>query len=187
MIFEKIIGGNKDYFLPHKYDHLKQYYGRECLDIGAGTGKFSLHLKEAGHSVTLIDIVDKSVDGIDIEQFDGKTIDKPDNSVCTSIFMFVLHHTNTQVELLKEASRVTRDHIIIAEDIVESTWDKMLGNIHLNTSPWAKGNDSFRSKKGWLKLFKELNLEVVEVHDIPVHVYPVYPVNRSIFVLKPAS
>jgi hypothetical protein len=144
-------------------------------------------LKKNGHSVSPIDVVDKSVNGLTIEQFDGQNIDKPDNSVCTSIFMFVLHHTNTQVELLKEASRVTRDHIIIAEDIVESKWDLMMGNIHLNTSPWAKGNDSFRSKQGWLDLFSELDLEVVEIRDIPVHVYPVYPVNRTIFVLKSSA
>lgn len=157
------------------------------MDIGAGTGRFSLYLQDRGHTVAPLDVVDKSVTGLDIETFNGYSIDSTDNSFDTSILMFVLHHTNTQVELLKEASRVSRNYIIIAEDIVETSWDKMVGNIHLNTSPWARGDDSFRTKQGWLDLFEELNLEVIEVNDIPVDVYPVYPVNRAVFVLKPPT
>lgn len=185
VIFEKLGSGNKDYFLHYKYDRIRKYYGEHCLDIGAGTGRFSLHLQDNSHEVVPIDIVDKSVDDVEIEYFDGASIPKADNSFDTSIFMFVLHHTDTQIELLKEAARVTKDYIIIAEDIVENRLGQILGNIHLNTSPWEKGNDSFRSRKGWLKIFEENDLELVEAIDIPVHVYPVYPIPRTIFVLKP--
>ncbi|MGN8225024.1 class I SAM-dependent methyltransferase [Gracilimonas sp. BCB1] len=185
VIYEKLTSGDKDYFLPFKYDHIQHYYGKDCLDIGAGTGRFSLYLQDQGHTITPIDVVDKAIEEIDLDIFDGQNINKADKSFSTSIFMFVLHHTDTQVELLKEAARVTRDYIIVAEDIVESRLDKMFGNIHLNTSPWAKGNNSFRSKKEWIELFSKLNLELVEINDIPIHIYPIYPVNRTIFVLKP--
>ena len=184
VLFEKIRGSDQDFFLSHKYECIKSYYGNTCLDIGAGTGRFSKFLVEQGHKVTLVDVVDKRKVDLDLITFNGKDLPVNDNSFDTSLFMFVLHHTDTQIELLKEAVRVTKKYIIIGEDIIESRFDKMLGNIHLNTSLWAKGSDSFKSQKRWENVFKNLGLQIVKKVQIPKNVYPIYPVNRIIFVLK---
>ncbi len=187
VLFEKIRGSNHDFFLSHKYDFIKSYYGNTCLDIGAGTGRFSQFLADQGHKVTLVDVVDKRKVDLDLIHFNGKHLPVDDNSFDTSLFMFVLHHTNTQIELLKEAKRVTKQYIIVGEDIVESRFDKALGNIHLNTSPWARGNDSFKNEEQWEKVFDDLELTIIERIRIPRNVYPIYPVNRVIFVLKKDS
>lgn len=184
IVIEKIGGGGKDYFLPYKYDMIKEYYGKTCLDIGAGTAQYSRFLKDQGHDVTPIDVVDESTSGMEIKQFDGSTLPFEEDSVDSSIFMFVLHHTNTQIELLREAKRVTRNHIIIGEDIVENRLDKWMGNIHLNTSPWAKGVDTFHSEEGWARIFDDLGLSIIRKITIPKEVYPVYPVTRIIYVLS---
>lgn len=187
VLFEKIRGSNHDFFLPQKYDFIKPYYGNTCLDIGAGTGRFSQFLAGQGHKVTLVDVVDKRKVDLDLIQFNGKDLPVDDNSFDTSLFMFVLHHTDTQIELLKEAKRVTKQYIIVGEDIVESKFDKALSNIHLNTSPWARGNDSFKNEEQWEKVFDDLELTIVERVRIPRNVYPIYPVNRVIFVLEKDS
>ncbi len=155
-----------------------------CLDIGAGYGHFSQFLYENNHDVISIDVTNKFQYNNDFRLFNGKQIPLENEEVNTSIFMFVLHHTNDQIELLKEACRVTKDHIIIGEDIMNTSFDRIFGNIHLNTSPWAKSKNLFHSNEEWDKIFKSLNLKIIKTIKIPRSTYPIYPVNRNIFVLK---
>lgn len=179
----KLFDIRNDFLRSYKYDSIKQYYGKVCADIGSGTGWFSDFLMRKGHKSIPLDVVDKSETGMRIKLFDGKKIPLLTKSVDTSLFLFVLHHTNSQVQLIKEAMRISKKYIVIGEDIIESRFDAVLGNIHLNTSPWAKGN-TFRSEKGWLRLFRQLKLRVVKTVRIPCQAYPVYPVTRCIFVLE---
>lgn len=180
----KFHGINSDYFLRFKYKHLKGFYGKSCLDIGAGTGRFSRYLKRKGHEVIPVDVVDKSTANINIQKFDGTHLPVLDKTVDTSIFMFVLHHAGSQLDLLKDAIRVTRKYIIIGEDVMENMFDKVMGSIHLNTSPWSKAVDSFHTEKDWINIFCSLKLKLVQVVRIPRGVYPVYPVSRTIYVLE---
>jgi len=186
-LYTKLFRKNYDHFISHKYETIKKYYGQNCLDIGAGYGHFSAFLHENGHNVTAIDVTNKFQHKLNFIQFDGKSIPLKDNEVDTSIIMFVLHHTDNQMELLEETCRVTQGYIIIGEDIMKSAVDKVFGNIHLNTSPWAKSNNLFHSTDKWMKIFLELKLELVQTVIIPRNTYPVYPVNRSIFVLKKST
>lgn len=182
----KILGQKKDYFLRYKYEMIQHYYGSKCLDIGAGNGSFSQFLSNQGHQVKAIDVVDKSGEGLahDVRLFDGEHIPYADNSFDTSVLMFVLHHTNKQQSLISDSIRVTKNHIIIAEDVIQNRFDALLGAIHLNTSPWDKGHDSFRSHSQWKDFFLRNNLELSETVTISRWAYPVYPVARKIYVLK---
>ena len=184
--FSKIFGEKKDYFIDYKYEKIKHYYGRHCLDIGAGNGDFSRFLKSNNHHVTSLDVVNKAKESYanHITLFNGKDIPFDKKSFDTSILMFVLHHTNWQKQLIQDCIRVTKKYIIIAEDIIHNTFDSWMGAIHLNSSPWAKGNDSFKSHRGWLDFFSENNLEILECVEIPRWTYPVYPVARYVYVLK---
>lgn len=182
----KIVGEKRDYFIHHKYEMIKEYYGKSCLDIGAGNGSFSNYLENNNHQVSSIDVVDKTNDEINrqVQLFDGKNIPFRDDSFDTSIMMFVLHHTDMQEELMRDAIRVSRKYILIAEDIIENKFDSLIGAIHLNTSPWDKGNDSFKTHQQWISFFKAHDLEVIKTVPISRWVYPVYPVSRMIYVLK---
>ena len=99
--------------------------------------------------------------------------------------MFVLHHTDHAKELLKECVRVTSKRIIIGEDIMVNCLDRVLGNIHLGTSPWSKSKNGFKSDCSWRELFRSYNLRITETISIPKSIYPVYPVTRKIYVLEP--
>lgn len=182
----KISGKKKDYFLHYKYDMIKSYYGSNCLDIGAGNGTYSQYLRGHGHQVTSLDVVDKSYHDLahGIHLFNGSDIPFAENEFDSSLLMFVLHHTNVQDELIRDAIRVTKNYLIIAEDIICNRFDSLLGAIHLNTSPWDKGNESFKSHRQWLSFFDHHKLEVVETVTISRWAYPVYPVSRKIYVLK---
>lgn len=184
VLSNKIKGNELDYFLKFKYDLLKKFYGTSCLDIGAGTGRFSKYLKNQGHHVIPVDVVDKSKVDLGFKIYDGKTLPLQDKYVDTSILMFVLHHAQNQLELLNEAIRVTKKYIIIGEDVMENVVDKILGGIHLNTSPWSKAVNSFHTEKDWINIFCLMKLKLVHVVRIPKYIYPVYPVSRSIYVLE---
>jgi len=184
VLFNKLFRKKFDHFVSYKYELIKEYYGKNCLDIGAGYGHFSQYLNTQEINVIAVDVINKFQYNLNFHLFDGKNLSLEDEEVNTSIIMFVLHHTNDQIELLKEASRVTKDYIIIGEDIMSTAFDRVLGNIHLNTSPWAKSNNLFHSTEKWIKIFNSLNLEIVRTIEIPRSTYPIYPVNRNIFVLK---
>lgn len=186
IILQKLKGQKKDYFLDYKYFRIKRFYGEKCLDVGAGMGSFSNYLRNKNHNVSSIDVVDLSSknDENNIKLFDGKAIPYEAKNFDTSMLMFVLHHTNHQDQLIKDCIRVTKDFLIIGEDIIQNKFDAVFGNIHLNSSPWAKGNDSFKTHAKWLEFFAKHNLELVNTITIPRFVYPVYPVSRNIYVLK---
>lgn len=177
-----------DFFIKYKYFQIKRFYGRKCLDIGAGTGRFSKFLKSMGHQVNAIDVVDKSEHPeLGLTVFNGKNIPYQDKQFDTSIMMFVLHHTDHVRRLLQECIRVTTKRIIIGEDIMICDIDKVFGNIHLGTSPWSKSLNGFKSDQGWRELFAQLKLKLVKTVCIPRNVYPVYPVVRKIYVLEVAN
>ena len=181
---DKVLRKKKDYFLDAKYTHIRKYYGDTVLDVGAGNGDFSQFLGSKSHRVKVIDVTNQcSHATLDFTLFDGQSIPLADKSTATSICFFVLHHTNSQEELVSEMKRVTTGHIIIAEDIINNKFDTLLGKIHLNTAPWTKGDNSFRTNQGWLTLFKKLDLRLVETQTINRSDYPVYPVQRIIYVL----
>ncbi|XOV94656.1 MAG: class I SAM-dependent methyltransferase [Bacteroidota bacterium] len=186
VLITKLFRKNFDHFLSYKYDMIRKFYGKKCLDVGAGYGHFSHFIHSRGHRVKSIDVTNQFRYKLEFQLFDGKQIPLGNNSVNTSILMFVLHHTNNQIELLKEVSRVTKDYIIVGEDIVNTGFDKLLGHIHLNTSPWNKSDDLFHSQQEWLEIFSSIKLDVVCTINIPRNKYPVYPIHRSIFVLKHA-
>ncbi|MEP1094374.1 MAG: class I SAM-dependent methyltransferase [Cyclobacteriaceae bacterium] len=185
ILLNKIRKQKTDFFLSYKYSKIRENYGTKCLDIGSGTGRFAKFLLSRGHEVKAIDVVDKSEHpDLGMKIYDGKSIPFGNKQFDTSVLMFVLHHTDHVRELLKECIRVTQKTIVIGEDIMMNRIDRVLGNIHLGTSPWSKSTKGFRTDRSWQKLFSFYNLKVVRTVMIPRCTYPVYPVIRKIYVLE---
>lgn len=178
----------RDLFLDEKFHRIRQHYGADCLDVGSGYGNFAQFLRANGIATTMIDVVDE---GRHPEHktllFDGRTIPFPNKSFDTAIAMFVLHHAQDQRTLLAEIGRVTRHRVIVAEDVMETGLDRLLGSIHLKTSIWSEARDSFHPDAEWRKIFAGLGWHLLETVAISPCKAPFYPVSRRVYVLAPAS
>ncbi|MBR07558.1 MAG: hypothetical protein CMP48_07715 [Rickettsiales bacterium] len=184
VLFQKIQNRKKDFFLTYKYDLLQEHYGNNCLDVGSGTGRFGKFLQDEGHKVQCTDIVNKMETNVPFKLFNGVELPNASKSIDTLILFFVLHHTDDQEKLLRDCIRVTQGRIIIGEDIIHNKLDKIMGKIHLGTSPWSKSENGFRTDEEWKKLFEKLGLKLIDELEIPRNIYPVYPISRKIYILE---
>ena len=148
--------------------------GASLLDVGAGTGFMARYLRDrAGVRPTLSDLVpyrnrDRSMPFI--RQADPLRVPVADASHDVVLLMFVFHHMDAyedQERLLREARRIARRRIVVAEDtpgskgerIVNTAWDWILNRRHGVPTPFT-----FRSTDEWVELFKanDLSLAYVE-------------------------
>lgn len=113
--------GRVEYIISMKYIHdcLEKYNDPKVLDIGAGTGKYSVALAEEGYDVTAVELVKynlgilkkknstvKAYQGtaLNLKRFEDESFD------VTLLFgpMYHLYTVEDKVKALKEAVRVTK-------------------------------------------------------------------------------
>lgn len=112
--------GRVEYFVANKYIH-EVIGGRtnlSIIDIGAGTGRYSIALAEEGHNVTAVDIVKKNVSTIRLKSDkviakQGSALDLKfeDESFDIALLFGPLYHLFTHEDKLKaitEAKRVLK-------------------------------------------------------------------------------
>jgi SAM-dependent methyltransferase len=137
------------------------------LDVGSGDGLVGYLIGQ--------DRVDLQISGVDVSirrdthipitQFDGKKLPFEDKTFDVCLFIDVLHHTSNQLDLLKEALRVSRRGLVIKDHLKEgflsySTLRFMdwIGNAHegvaLPYNYWTRGE--------WNAAFEALNLKAME-------------------------
>ena len=101
---------------------LQKYIGDKIckiLDIGAGTGKYSIALSDNGHDVTAVELVKKNLSVLqqknsNVKAYQGNALSlkkfKDETFDITIMFgpMYHLFSTQDKVQALKEAKRVTK-------------------------------------------------------------------------------
>lgn len=157
---------------------------RIACDIGAGTGRMAHWLSHAwGFEVTALDIVSPQWPEYKVEVFDGRQLPLADKSVDCALFAFVLHHCRhfeVQRALLREAARVARRWIFVAEDTPEDEGDRRS----------TRGHDrhgEFHSAAVWRTNFQRLKLRIIHegpVWEGPKHGPSPYHCTRRYFVLE---
>jgi len=142
------------------------------LDIGAGggwTGELIAEKKKA--KVQLLDVADLNRSSLPLTLYDGKHIPFPDNSFDVSLLMFVLHHCEDPLQVLKEAVRVSKKRVIIHEDTYVTSFGWMLACTHdfISNSPFFLTNPfkmnmpyNYRRVEEWEEAFSVLGLKVQE-------------------------
>lgn len=112
--------GQVEYFVANKYIHdvIGGRQNLDIIDIGAGTGRYSIALAEEGHNVTAVDLVNKNVSTIKLKSKkvvakQGSALDLKfkDDSFDIALLFGPLYHLLSHEEKLKainEAKRVTR-------------------------------------------------------------------------------
>lgn len=170
-----------NYVIKHVDKH------QRILDVGSGTGCVTKHLMQSGYDVTPIDVVDMGT-CVKPTLFDGARIPFADNSFDVCICAFVLHHTENQLKLIREMSRVAR-MLIIFEDVPDEPyqWDYVAQHAK---SDWGQCIQCFHLSKDWINIFKDAGLAVTDTLHLGNHHCPFarkpwyYPVDKVAFILK---
>lgn len=114
---------NIEFITAIKYikDYLKDGY--KILDVGAGTGRYSLELQKDGYDVTAVELVKHNLRYIEkkgIKCYQGNAIDLSrfeDNSFDMVLLFGPMYHLLTmdeKVKALEEAKRVSKKYIFIS-------------------------------------------------------------------------
>lgn len=135
------------------------------IDIGSGTCNIADLLAQKGYKVTAIDVVDLSFSStISPIIYDGKRLPFQYESFDTAILITVLHHTKDPKAILAEASRVSKQ-IVVIEDIYNKKLHKYLTffvdsllNLEFKDHPHSNKTD-----EQWRQLFKKMNLELISI------------------------
>lgn len=113
--------GQVEYIITMKYIH-KYLEGRrqaKIIDIGAGTGRYSVRLAEEGHDVTAVELVKYNLGilkakGSSVKAFHGNALNLSrfgDETFDMALIFGPLYHLYTledKIRALKEAARVTK-------------------------------------------------------------------------------
>lgn len=116
--------GKVEYITSLKYIHKYLNENSKIVDIGAGTGKYSLKLYEEGYDVTAIELVKHNLQIIKTKnpnlkayQGDALNLIKEQNDKYDVTLLFgPMYHLKTfeeQVKALQEAKRVTKENGVI--------------------------------------------------------------------------
>lgn len=160
--------------------------GSKILDLGCGSGITGRCFKDFFKADILgVDIKDQRVEKIPFQIFNGDKIPFPENFFDTTLISFVLHHSQEPLLLLKEAKRVTKDKIIIYEDLTEGFLATIFSKIHCLTFDHffqkQKSGEKFQNGQNWKKIFEELGLILAFEKRVNSSLNPV---EKRVFILE---
>lgn len=106
--------------------------GDTLLDVGCGTGRLSLYLRDMyGADPMGIDVKDFRQVEIPFRRFDGTSIPFPDNTFDHVVVSEVLHHSHDPMALIAECHCVARRRIIVFEDVPDGRFGRALLLLHV--------------------------------------------------------
>lgn len=91
------------------------------LDVGCGDGSLASLVMDArpGLRIEGIDVLVRPSTSIPIRWFDGTHLPYDDHSMDVVMFVDVLHHTDDPLVLIREASRVAKDAVVIKDHLAD--------------------------------------------------------------------
>ena len=163
--------------------------GSNILDLGCGRGVLSDTFRNYFQAQLIgADISDQRIVDLPFKLIDGKNLPFPDNYFDAVLIVYVLHHAESPESLLKEVKRITKNKIIICEDIKEKGLGDIACWLHKNTyklaDPFCAHPISFRDEKEWEALFEQYNLKVILKKRLPTRLSWLYPAKHFLFILE---
>jgi len=101
------------------FARIRPYLGGANLNVGSGHGFFSRAARQAGLGMTSLEVSVRDIarDQDPLVIYDGEHMPFPDRAFDTSVAMYVLHHTVHPPTVLGEMKRVSRQRIILVEEL----------------------------------------------------------------------
>ncbi|MBI2578449.1 MAG: class I SAM-dependent methyltransferase [Candidatus Aenigmarchaeota archaeon] len=166
--------------------HCGPYVNGRVLDVGSGRCLIAKELQENYNvRMTCIDVDDLNETSLPLIVYDGKKIPFGGGRFDTVLLVYVLHHCEDPVAVLKECRRVCKNggKIIIFEDFgfiwLTYFMDIVANRLHNVATPL-----NFRSRKEWEKTFRRLGFSLIYSED-GVEKQVFYPfVEHTMFVLR---
>lgn len=186
----------KNFFIKTSYVKIDEKYINflksknvlNILNFGSGDGFASNKLRKAGFIVTDIDVLNLSKTNYQPILFDGKKIPFDNGKFDCVICNFVLHHIDKNLlnNIIIELKRVSKNYIIITEDLNNTIIDHFFTSLHLllTTNFNSSNNLKMNSYNEWIKIFKLNNLDILYEIFLPRNSVYLYPVKRCIFILN---
>lgn len=159
--------------------------GSNILDLGCGSGivadEFGKFFKA---KIVGADIKDQRVKKIPFAIIDGFHLPFPQDFFDVVLINYVLHHTKDPTSLLEEAKRVSKEKIIIYEDLPEGFLSKLICQLHYFSYNFLfqKSRESkinFRDDKNWKDVFNDIKLKLVFEKEISS-----FPIKKKLFILE---
>ena len=158
--------GQLEYTVTMHYIHRFAAPGSKVLEVGAGTGRYSIALAKEGMDVTAVELVEKNLDvlkqnsrGMDhISSFQGDATDLgrfEDQAFDVTLVFGPLYHLYDAAEIHKaidEAIRVTKK-----DGVILFAFLSVFGIMYANylSGDWAEGQEENFTKDYKVKHFKE--------------------------------
>jgi len=162
LVFRKLIG-----YDSMVYNMLSPHLnGGKVLSIGCGEGRMERTLQnKTGIEIEGVEVTRYKNAYIPVKLYDGKRIPIKNKAFDSTIFVYVLHHSNNMEELLSEAVRVTKQNIYILDHVYDDIVSKSLLKAYDYAANFFYGMPmpfSFLKLREWSQLFRKLNLRVEE-------------------------
>ncbi len=157
--------------------------GSKILDLGCGSAIVGNQFKKFFQAEVIgVDIMDRRIIPLSFKIFDGKNLPFPENFFDVVLINYVLHHAQDPIALLKEAKRVSKDKIIIFEDLPVGFFSKLNCQIHGFSFDNFFGNPSetsFKTEREWEKIFEGIGLKVIFKKRVKN-----FPVKKELFICR---
>lgn len=177
--------GQIEYLTSMKYIHkyLKKFKNPKIIDIGAGTGAYSIKLYEEGYDVTAVELVKHNLKVIEAKNKNIKTIlgnatnlkkIKDKTYDLTLLFgpMYHLIKKEDKIKALEEAKRITKkegiimiaycmnDHAVITHGFIDNNIKECIKNNELNKKFHITPKENDLYSRLTIKDINELNKKV---------------------------
>ncbi len=174
---EKDLKAKEFKYAKIRFEKVKEYIvGEKILDLGAGNGLLALEIKkQLDKEVVLVDIVDYNYTDLPLILYnpEGK-VPLADEEVDTTILYTVLHHASDPEHLLEEATRVTRQRLVIKESYIEEDYIRMANSFVDWFYNRVIGDEdinvplNFLRIEAWEHLLKSYGFEVIETNYVGI-------------------
>ena len=155
-----------------KVNRIRSYLHKKdtIFDIGTGNGAVAYLLQQEGFSIITSDIKDQSIfkEVVPIIT-SGDSNPLPDNHFDNVLLLTMLHHTCDPLAVLDEAIRISRNKIIIIEDVYRNKLQQYftflidsIVNLEFKGHPHTN-----KTEKEWEQIFDQKDLKLIQKKSRP--------------------